>query len=172
MNQESRKAGNEIAEEELPKRPLAFLLSSFPDSSTSDAETYSGPTPCAGTCGGVYARGTEMVLLWQRHATAQGLVTRQDAFCFRCALQDLSDQIQKLKAEIGKQIEAQAATVPLKLVSSLEGAEVTQARWRAWLEDPHAGLAQAPVSQKMEQVRWSASAETADATTSVAEVAS
>jgi hypothetical protein len=76
-------------------------------------ESPSEPTACAGTCGGVYARGTEMVLLWQRHATAQGLVTRQDAFCFRCALQDLSDQIQKLKAEIRKQKEAQAATMPL-----------------------------------------------------------
>jgi hypothetical protein len=71
-----------------------------------------------------------MVLLWQRHATAQGLVTRQDAFCFRCALQDLSDEIQKLKAESGKQIEAQAATVPLKL-PKLPGVTGSYGEWRS-----------------------------------------
>jgi hypothetical protein len=94
-----------------------------------------------------------MVLLWQRHATAQGLVTRQDAFCFRCALQDLSDQIQKLKAEIGKQTEAQAATVPLKLGQYLPRRVSSYGEWRSC------------IGQRQ-------SAETADATTSVAEAAS
>jgi hypothetical protein len=90
-----------------------------------------------------------MVLLWQRHATAQGLVTRQDAFCFRCALQDLSDQIQKLKAEIGKQIDAKVESGKQKAEPFFDNDDL-MARWK----------------------RWVASAETADATTSVAEVAS